>query len=87
MRLTVIFTPVAMILSTQAQLNFKDAPHFQLDNIISEQVAAFELKNKLQCQMHIDEIFTFICSAINDDYAGDYGANVVLADARSVIGE
>ena len=37
--------------------------------------------------MHIDEIFTFICSAINDDYAGDYGANVVLADARSVIGE
>ena len=72
-----------MIVGTQAQLNFKDAPTFMLENLLSKESATLERNNLLNCTIHADEIFTVVCSA--EDLHNI--PNVVMADTRSVIGD
>ena len=73
-----------MIVGTQAQLNFKDAPTFMLENLLSKESATLERNNLLNCTIHADEIFTVVCSA---EDSKSFIPNVVMADTRSVIGD
>ena len=63
MKLTVLICVAAVIVETQAQLSFKGAPLFLLENLLSKESASLEQKNLLNCTIHADEIFTIVCSA------------------------
>ena len=68
----------------KSKLKMLNAPEFQLKKIVSSTAARMEKEGQINCNIHVDSIFMFLCQSV-DETASIDANNVLLADAWSII--